>query len=168
MITLDTLAWKSGMSDWQPVRHVPEIVTAFPHIQVASPRNIQSTGPATRAQRYADFGPRFVAGLLDGLILIIPALIVSMLIPVIGGFLVSLAYYGYYMSENGGGQTIGYKTAKIKLVHEVTGQPLALSSTFLWWLVLSVAAIIGWIWFFTDDKRRMLHNIASKSVVVKL
>lgn len=167
-ITLDTLAWKSGMSDWNSVRNLPDIVTAFPQTPTPFPPITPRMRPVSSAQHYAGFGPRFIAGLLDALILTIPSLIMWQLVPVVGGFLVSLAYYGYFMSENGGGQTIGYKAMKIKLVDEVTGQPISLSSTFLWWVVLSVIGIIAWIWFFTDDKHRMLHNIASKSVVVEL
>ncbi len=179
-ITLETLAWKQGMDQWAKVQDIAELVTAFPELQggVNVPPYTGDQQPSGGEQpfsgyqqasvKYADFLPRFIAGLIDAVILTIPSLIVGAYIPFIGGFLVAVPYYLYFMSDYGGGQTIGYKAMKLKLLSEETMQPPALAPVFLWYVVLSFVGFIGWIWFFTDSKRRMLHNIASKTIVISL
>jgi len=179
-VKMDTLAWKQGMAEWSQVKDLPELVSAFPELgggsyTFAPPSQEEqkmdsgsSESHQTITEPYADFMPRFLAGLIDVLILLIPSFIVAMFIPVIGGFVVCIPYYLYFMSDYGGGQTIGYKAMKLKLVGEDTGKPIQLAPLFLWYLVLSFAGIIGWIWFFTDNRRRMLHNIASKTVVINV
>jgi len=180
-ITLQTLTWKQGMQQWAQVKEVAELIAAFPELQggaytppppgegaQAQPQQQAFAGYQQAAVNYADFMPRFLAGLIDAAILFIPSIIVGMFIPLVGGFLVSIPYYVYFMSDYGGGQTIGYKAMKLKLLNEETMQPAPLAPIFLWYLVLSFAGFIGWIWFFTDSKRRMLHNIASKTIVISL
>ena len=76
-------------------------------------------------------------------------------------------YYVFLMSDYGGGQSVGYKLMNLKLVDEVHGQPPTLTKTILWYLFTWISTI-GWIWYFVDKKRRMLHNLASKTVVVRL
>jgi len=179
-VKMDTLAWKQGMEQWSQVKDLPELLSAFPELGGGS---YTSTPPSQEEQKmdsgpsesyqaitepYADFMPRFLAGLIDALVLLIPSIIVAIFIPVIGGFIVCIPYYLYFMSDYRGGQTIGYKAMKLKLVGEDSGRPIQLAPLFLWYLVLSFAGIIGWIWFFTDNRRRMLHNIASKTVVINV
>ena len=173
-INQESLAWKEGMSEWAAVKNVPELMAAFPAIPAAPPPLPGASVPpplpeVAGAQGYAEFGPRLLAGLIDGLILLIPYVVAGSIIPFVGGLLVGLGYYLYFMSESGGGQTIGYKAMKIKLVGEGTGQPVPMGGPLvLWYLVLAFVGFIGWIWYFTDEKHRMLHNIASNTVVIKV
>ncbi len=182
-ITLKTLAWKQGMEQWAQVKDVPELLAAFPELQgstftspppggeaqaQAQPQQEAFAGYQQAAVRYADFMPRFLAGLIDAVVLFIPSMLVGMFIPYVGGLIVSVPYYIYFMSDLGGGQTIGYKAMKLKLLSEETMQPAPIAPIFLWYLVLSLVGFIGWIWFFIDKKRRMLHNIVSKTIVVSL
>ncbi len=180
-ITLETLAWKQGMQQWASVKEVTELVAAFPELQgagyvppppgtgpQAAPRQQAYTPYAQTEIKYADFVPRFLAGLIDAVILFIPSMVIGMFIPYLGGLIVSIPYYVYFMSEHGGGQTIGYKAMKLKLLNEETMQPPPVAPIFLWFLVLYLIGIIGWIWFFIDKKRRMLHNIASKTIVISV
>jgi uncharacterized RDD family membrane protein YckC len=136
-----------------------------------------TTLPNTSARQYkvrnsvdgelAEFGDRFVAGLLDGLILAVPYLIAGTIIPILGVFLVGAAYYLYFLSVNGGGRTIGYKLMRLRLVDQSTRAPVSTGTAAIWYLIFAVASIIAWIWFFTDTRKRMLHNIASHTVVIK-
>ena len=180
-ITPETLAWKQGMEQWAKVKEVAELMAAFPELQGTSytpPQPDAGPQPTPGQQaytpyqqqgiKYADFVPRFIAGLIDAAILFIPSMIVSHFLPLLGGILVAIPYYLFFMSDRGGGQTIGYKVMKLQLLNEETMQPAPIAPVFLWYLVLSIAGIIGWIWFFTDKRRRMLHNIASKTVVISL
>lgn len=183
-ITKKTLAWKQGMEQWAQVKDIPGLMAAFPELhgttfspppppggeaqEQAQPQQQAFAGYQQAAVRYADFMPRFIAGLIDAAILFVPSLILGTFIPYVGGFVVSIPYYIYFMSNNGGGQTIGYKAMKLKLLSEETMQPAPVAPIFLWYIVLSFVGFIGWIWFFTDKKRRMLHNIASNTIVVSL
>lgn len=126
--------------------------------------------PPEQADRtaLAEFSDRFLAGLLDGLILLIPNIIANQIIAFFGMFFVSVPYYLYFMSDKGGGQTLGYKAMKLRLMDESKRSPVSVGTVALWYLVLAIAGIISWIWYFSDENRRMLHNIASKTIVVSL
>ncbi|KAB2851069.1 MAG: RDD family protein, partial [Hyphomicrobiaceae bacterium] len=133
---------------------------------------------------YADFGQRFISGLIDNLIYIgiylVGFVIVSLFfipgvtaLSIIGGilaipvYIAPLAYLVYFMSVKGGGQTIGDRVAGYRTIHEPTGQPMPLGKTFLWVLILAFVGFISWIWILIDPKKRALHNIVSESVAIR-
>lgn len=176
----DTLVWTEGMAGWQKAREVDDLVRAYPSLggrtspppppmppEFASVGSNFDRAPPVPRDILAPFSERFLAGLIDTLVLIIPIMVVGSLIPYVGAVGVSAAYYVYFMSEKGGGQTLGYKAMKIRLASEATGRAPELGDTVLWWLVYWFIGIISWIWYFFDDRKRMLHNMASKTVAVR-
>lgn len=176
-IQLETLAWKEGMESWKSVSEIPELLSDFPNLSLTDkvePPPLPSSLPPKLPSReskseLAEFGPRVVAGLIDNFVCLVPVLIVSQLVPYfISAIGIYAAYYIYFMSDKGGGQTWGYKAVKLKLVDQRTKRPVPVDSMIIWYLVYAFLGLIGWIWFFTDDSRRMLHNIASNTIVVKV
>jgi len=170
-IKLDTLSWKKGMEQWALVKDLPEILPIFKEIQKSSDLPPPIIPSLSSKKNFADLGNRIAAGLIDGIIVMV-AIIIAMSVNEVIGLIVSLigglSYYLYFMSDNGGGQTIGYKLVKIKLVGEDTMKSISLGQAFLWYLVFAFAGVIGWIWFFNDEKRRMLHNLASRTIVISV
>lgn len=133
---------------------------------------------------YADFGQRFISGLIDSLIyvgmILVGLLIVTLfflpqvtILSIIGGilaipvYLSPYAYLAYFMSDKGGGQTIGDKVAGYRTVHEPTGQPMSLGKALIWVVIFAFVGFIGWIWILIDPKRRALQNIVSESVAIR-
>jgi uncharacterized RDD family membrane protein YckC len=133
---------------------------------------------------YADFGQRFISGLIDNLIYLgiylVGFLIVTLfflpqitILSIIGGilaipvYIAPFGYLAYFMSDKGGGQTIGDKVAGYRTVHEPTGQPMSLGKALIWVLIFAFVGFIGWIWILIDPKRRALHNIVSESVAIR-
>jgi 5'-3' exonuclease len=43
---------------------------------------------------------------------------------------------------------------------------MELQEAFIWALVYNFFGWIGWVWYFSDSKRRMLHNVASKTITL--
>lgn len=181
-IELDTPIWAEGMSDWQKVCDTAEFLSSFPILEQKTtspppldiptagppPLPIQSPSKEINQRNLATFPERFLAGLIDNLILWIPSMIVSALIGSgIGAIGVLIGYLMYFMSNQRGGQTIGYRIMNLRLVDQSSGQLVPVGRAALLGTVFSFLAIIGWIWYFTDNDRRMLHNIASKTVVIK-
>lgn len=117
------------------------------------------TGQEFIYYRYADFGERLVARLIDVLIIIIPAFIIPILAP-------WLYFALQHCSDTQ--QTVGQKVMNIKLlssdgckVHfgQATGR------FFANWLN-SLTLLIGYIIFFFSDKNQCLHDIISQTIVV--
>lgn len=130
------------------------------------PPSSRDLGAEAPTKGYAPFGKRFLSGLIDCLILLIPTAIGSMIVPLLGGFIVSFAYFIYFMTEKGGGQTLGDRAVGVRTVDEATRHPMGVQEAFLWCLVFNFVGWLGWIWYFFDDRKRMLHNVVSRSVTV--
>ena len=140
--------------------------------------------PAIDQGLYADFGQRFISGLIDNLIYLgiylVGFLIVTLfflpqitILSIIGGilaipvYIAPFGYLAYFMSDKGGGQTIGDKVAGYRTVHEPTGQPMSLGKALIWVLIFAFVGFIGWIWILIDPKKRALQNIVSESVAIR-
>lgn len=78
---------------------------------------------------------------------------------------VVIPYYILCFSKLGGGQSLGYRVVGIRLIREENGRMLGKRRVLLW-LLVSVVGFVGFFWYFKDPQRRMLHNIASRSLVV--
>ncbi len=91
--------------------------------------------------------------------------------PISGGRLSLLAqcaaalYFIGLMSRIGGGATVGYRLFGLRLVDQKTLTPPDLFCAILWY-VTSYVRFIGFVTFFFDPRRRMLHNLTSGTVVV--
>ena len=172
----------------QPQYQQPYQPQANPYQQSAAHNPYPASNPyqpqAVDQGLYADFGQRFISGLIDSLIyvgmILVGLLVVTLfflpqitILSIIGGilaipvYLSPYAYLAYFMSDKGGGQTIGDKVAGYRTVHEPTGQPMPLGKTLLWVLIFAFVGFIGWIWILIDPKRRALQNIVSESVAIR-
>lgn len=119
----------------------------------------------------ASLGTRFVALLIDGIILgIIGGLLVGFSRDVGGGlsFVIGLIYYWYFLSRQNG-QTPGKNVMKIRVV-KVDGSPLSDTDAilrYIGYLINSAVFGLGWIWAFFDSNQQGLHDKIVNTYVVK-
>lgn len=121
---------------------------------------------------YASIGKRFVAILIDGLVLGVVLGVLSWFLP---GFLEKLAglvagvAYQVYCLTNRAGQTLGKQVMNIRVVTESGGavdQNTALIRALVSY-VSGMAMGIGYIWAFFDDRRQTWHDKVAKTLVVE-
>lgn len=109
---------------------------------------------------YANFGERFLARFLDTLIIIIPQLC----IPIVPAWL-----YWSIQQSNDKQRTIGQGAAQIKLM-SVDGEKVSFGQAtgrFFANFLNLFTFFIGYIMFFTTDKKQCLHDMLSGTIVVK-
>lgn len=148
----------------------------------------QMPGMAPTMQ-YASVGIRFVAILLDGLIVGIPLVIVEAILGIFGSpiaaVISAIAYFLYegllLASQNG--QTVGKKIMSIRVV-SVDGQPLTMNKTFTRAGVKAVLSVLGsikppitsvlgilslldYLWPLWDANKQTWHDKAAGTYVVK-
>ncbi len=108
----------------------------------------------------ASFGDRFVARIIDVLIISIPSLI----IPILPGWL----YWA--LQQSGASQaTVGQKAMKIKTV-SLDGNEVSFGQAtgrFFGNLLNVLTLGIGFILFFTTEKQQCLHDLVSNCAIVK-
>ena len=151
----------------------------------------EAAGPAPGIE-YAPHGARFVAYLLDGLILflvdlvlLIPVFVVSadavrtrtrpdgsdlalVGIILLGMFLVNLLYFPAFWAN--GGQTVGMRPFGLRIVRDRDGRSFGWGTALLRLLGLYVASAVfylGFIWIFIDKRHRGWHDLIAGTVVVK-
>ncbi len=108
----------------------------------------------------ASFGDRFVAALIDGLIVAIP----SYLLPVIFGWL-----YVAFQQQGEKQATVGQRTMNIKLV-SLDGNPVNFGQATgrFFARLLSALFLFGvFFMFFFNDKKQCLHDYLAGTIVVK-
>jgi len=66
------------------------------------------------------------------------------------------------------GQTIGKRQAGIKLVSEVTGQPIGFGGAFVRQLAHALEFGIGWLWPLFDDKRQTFADKICNTIVIRV
>lgn len=121
----------------------------------------------------ADFFVRLVAALIDGVILVIPQLIIRMLLgPVIGGLagLVIGVGYSYYFWTTSG-QTPGKMVMSLKVVSAETGgllEPSAALLRYVGYIVSSIPIGLGYLWVLWDPKHDAWHDKIAKTKVIKV
>ncbi len=130
---------------------------------------------------YAGFFRRFVAALIDGVLVAAVSGIISgvsgLLMGDAGRILASLltmffgyAYYVYFTSHLG--QTLGKRAMGIRVQNIETGQNLDMVSAILREVagkIISVLVLcLGYFWMLWDDKKQTWHDKIAKSVVVKV
>ncbi|MFQ6120363.1 MAG: RDD family protein, partial [Methanosarcinales archaeon] len=113
----------------------------------------------------ADFGKRFIAYFLDGLILFIPTYVASSIIPY-SGIIISAGYFTYFYGTTG--QTPGKKVMHIKVV-TTDGSDLDYGKGFLRWLgyiVSTITLFIGFLWIIWDENKQGFHDKIAGTYVV--
>jgi uncharacterized RDD family membrane protein YckC len=159
------------------------------------PASAQTAGVARYGygsqQTYGGFWIRFVAFLIDAIIIAVPtsaingaaagvlsiststnqipaaasaALAVLQLI----FFLATVGYFVYFWSTSG--STPGMRLFKLRVVDADTGGAIGIGRAlirFLMWPVNSLACYIGWIWAAFDPRKQGWHDMVANSVVIQ-
>ncbi|WP_367321247.1 RDD family protein [Streptomyces sp. HUAS ZL42] len=124
---------------------------------------------------YANWGQRFLATLVDGLVILVPyiLIIVGRRIPVlalIGGLAVLGVAIWMLIQEGRTGQTPGKKALGIRLVRESDGQPLGVGMAFVRRLAHfldSLPCYLGWLWPAWDAKKQTFADKVCSSIVIR-
>lgn len=137
--------------------------------------------PVGPSLAYARVGTRFVAAIIDAMIIILAGFLVSLLIRRVLGISVSDtarwslsivgSVYGVYFIGRKG-QTPGKKAMRIKVVEAVTGQAPGYARAFLREVVgkslSSLVLELGYLWAIWDKKKQAWHDKITGTVVVKV
>ncbi|MDQ0775009.1 putative RDD family membrane protein YckC [Streptomyces aurantiacus] len=130
---------------------------------------------------FAHWGQRFLATLVDALVLMVaylPVVIgvaigadpVSTFLSLIGVVTVIGTMIWMLVQEGKTGQTIGKKALGIRLLREIDGRPLGVGMAFVRRLAHfldSFACYLGWLWPLWDDKKQTFADKVCSSVVIK-
>lgn len=157
---------------------------------------VDVSGPAPGV-RFAGLGARFVAYIVDGIVLTIVFVVLSLVFvavaagafatsngdttgaatgAAIGGtflyvillLVVSLAYFPWFWAR--GGQTPGMKMLHIRIVRDHDGGPIGGGAALLRLLGFYVSSFVfylGFIWIFIDKRRRGWHDLLAGTVVIE-
>ncbi len=135
---------------------------------------MQATAAISRDTVSAGFGERFVAVLIDALILLIPNAIVFAVLD--GGplanliqFVIGAGYAVYFWSSSG--QTPGKSIMKLKVVHADGGNVLTPGQAILRYIGTIISAIpllLGYLWAIWDPKHDTWHDKIASTKVIKI
>ena len=135
-----------------------------------------TTGTSAASTTKAGFGTRLLALLIDGVgLAIIEAAIASVLYqgnisgPDPLGTLISAAYFTYFWSKAGGGQTLGMRALNIRVV-KTDGSQLDYVGAFLRYVGFVISCIpifLGLIWAAFDAQGQGWHDKIAGTYVVK-
>lgn len=126
--------------------------------------------------KYASFGSRFLAILLDSLIVIAASFVLTQVFSAVKlaavaplfQLVLSFGYSVWYQQKYG--QTIGKKVLKIKVV-DSSGKTPSLMTFFLREVigkfVSSLILGIGYLWMLWDGKKQTLHDKIASTYVVQ-
>jgi uncharacterized RDD family membrane protein YckC len=133
----------------------------------------QGGGAVSEETVSADFLTRFLAILIDGLILMVPLVIAFLVLPVALYYVLSLVvgagYNVYFWSTTG--QTIGKKVMGLKVVSAETGQILGVQGAVIRYVCTIVSSIplgLGYFWALWDPKHDTWHDKLAKTKVISV
>ena len=171
----DTLAWYPALQDWTEIGRLPGLAE-----MLAAPIPAER---AVESPELAGLPRRLAAGIVDmvawlGLValLSVPLGLTAVLVgasddPQLARRFdllaqgTAAAYYVVPMSRLAGGATLGYRLLGLRLVAAGTLAAPGVFRTIVWYIVTYVR-LVGWLTYFFDSKRRMLHNIVSNTLVI--
>jgi uncharacterized RDD family membrane protein YckC len=120
----------------------------------------------------ANFGRRFVAWLVDTILLGIVFGVVYVLIDPVTANLLSLvgglAYYGYF-EGSASGQTVGKKALGIRVIDFRAGGPIGFGRGLLRYIgkvISSIPCFLGFLWMLWDREKQTWHDKIATTVVV--
>ncbi len=171
----------------QPPGGAPLYTTPPPYMPPGGP-GYQWQGTVPTAQ-YASVGVRFVAILVDGLIIGIPLLVIEAILGFAGSpvaaLLNALAYFLYegLLLTSWNGQTVGKKLMSVRVI-SADGQPLTTNKAFTrtgvkailsvagsikppFTSFLGIASLLDYLWPFWDANKQTWHDKAAGTYVVK-
>ncbi|MCX4813262.1 RDD family protein [Streptomyces sp. NBC_01239] len=127
------------------------------------------------APSYANWGQRFLGTLVDGLIFLVPYILIivsqgkGVLLAIGAVIIIGIAIW-QLIQEGKTGQTVGKKALGIRLVRESDGQPLGVGMAFVRRLAHfldSIACYLGWLWPAWDAKRQTFADKVCGSIVIR-
>jgi uncharacterized RDD family membrane protein YckC len=119
----------------------------------------------------AGIGQRFIALLIDSILLgIVSGIIVAIVGDVggLGGFLIGVAYQWYFLTQNKG-QTPGKVLIGIRVV-KANGAPLTAADAiirYIGYYINTFFIFIGWLWAIWDGNHQGWHDKLAGTYVVK-
>ncbi|MGH1352871.1 MAG: TIR domain-containing protein [Methyloligellaceae bacterium] len=109
----------------------------------------------------------FLIGIFYNLFIDVPATQQSIGLTIFLRIVSISAIVGFYaVSLLNLGGTPGDRFFQMKIVDEESRNPLSVGQAFIWTGCYLALFYISWIWYFYDPKKRMLHNIVSKTIVL--
>ena len=127
---------------------------------------VPTTGPR------ASFGLRFVAWLIDIVILAVVQIVLSAVLGRSAGqglsALIGLAYI-IYLEGSPSGQTVGKRAMNIRVVDADTGGPIGYGRAILRYFARILSAIpclLGFFWMIWDKEKQTWHDKITTNVVV--
>lgn len=174
----NTLIWYQGLSNWteamylqemssyivQPSYNAPNRVMSNERVSISYSSDNNYVTVTTESERihyqYADFGERFVARLLDSLIVIIP----SCFFPIVSGWL-----YFALMQSSDQQATVGQNVMKIRVL-DCAGEKVTFgqaSGRYFAGILSGMMMLIGYFMFFWTDKKQTLHDNLAETIVVR-
>jgi uncharacterized RDD family membrane protein YckC len=137
----------------------------FRHMQMQTQTAVVGEG--------AGFIERLIAYIIDGLILIIPSIILYLLLPPIidniASVVVGAAYAVYFWTAQG--QTPGKMVMGLRVVSSQTGELVDVGTgilRYVGYFVSSIAFGLGFLWIIWDDKKEGWHDKIAKTRVIKV
>jgi uncharacterized RDD family membrane protein YckC len=133
--------------------------------------DMRDTARDTVSYELADIGTRFIALIIDSMILgaITGALFGAGREAGIGvGMIVGIAYHWYFLTRHNG-QTPGKMLMKIRVVKS-DGSPMDDVTPVLRYVgyyINSAVIMLGWLWATWDDQRQGWHDKIANTVVVR-
>lgn len=132
-----------------------------------------SGGSVTSETVSADFGTRLVAFLIDWVIIVIPAFILMVLLPIMLVYplilIAGIGYQVYFWTTTG--QTIGKKAMGIKVVSAETGELLTYGEAairYVGYIVSALPIYLGFLWIIWDPQHDGWHDKIAKTKVIKV
>jgi uncharacterized RDD family membrane protein YckC len=126
-----------------------------------------NTVPVNEVRNYASFFRRWGAVFLDGLVLIIPGILLGKIFPFVGGVFLWLLY-SPFLESSSLRATIGKKLLGIQVV-DLQGNTITFRAAMIRSLMKLVSCVFGFLphllALFTDRKQA-LHDIVAETVVV--
>jgi len=120
----------------------------------------------------ASFGIRFVAALIDGILVGVVGGILSLIlgstVGTILNILIGLAYYSY-LEGSPSGQTVGKRAMSIRVIDFANGGPIGTTRALIRYLgriVSSIPCLLGYFWMLWDKDKQTWHDKIATTVVV--
>ena len=120
----------------------------------------------------ASFGIRFVAALIDGVLLgIVGAILRGILGFGLGtavGLVLGLAYYAY-LEGSPSGQTVGKKAMNIRVIDFNGGGPIGPGRALIRYIgriISGIPCLLGYFWMLWDSQKQTWHDKIATTVVV--
>ena len=126
--------------------------------------------PPSRLQR-ADFGRRFAAWVIDGVVVLVMLGILARLLHGVGGGLALLASAGYFTVFEGGpsGAALGKQAMGLRVVDARSGERIGYPRALWRWFARFISAIpfyLGYLWMLGDRNKQCWHDKLAGDLVV--